>query len=230
MSPAIRIEFRTAVLLLGALLGLQFIWLVSSELSRTNVVQLPTSAAAAAAAAKERDRAALAAAIGLFRGELWAQSAFTYANLLFDRNEKPESVPELGHARNDLERALNDAPVQSPAWLLRAALGLRYPALGFNASEAIKMSYYTGPSELALIPMRLHLAALSGTISDGEMSPFVRRDFRLLLARKQQAAITEAYDAASPSGKRFIEQSLGEIDRSAVEALKATAQKRSLPD
>jgi hypothetical protein len=78
--------------------------------------------------------------------------------------------------------------------------------------------------------MRFRLAALSGTISDNEMSPFVRRDLRLLAVRKQQSAIVEAYDAASPLGKRFIEQSLGEIDRSAAESLKAGAQKRSLPD
>jgi hypothetical protein len=140
MTPTTRLVFRIAVLSLGALLGVQFIWLVSSELSRANVVQLPTTATAAATAAKERDRAALAAAIGLIRGELWAQSAFTYADLSFSRNDNPDLVVKLGHARDSLDRALNDAPTQSAAWLLRAALGLRYPSLGFNVSEALKMS------------------------------------------------------------------------------------------
>jgi hypothetical protein len=225
-----RLEFRLAVLLFSALLGVQFIWLVTSELSRTDVVQLPTNAVGATAAAKERDRAALAAAIGLIRGELWAQSAFTYANLLFDQIEKPELALELGRARNDLERALNDAPTESAVWLLRAALGQRYPSLGFNVSEAIKMSYYTGPTEPELIPLRLRLAVTSGTIGDSEIIRLVRRDLSLLLALKLQAAITEAYEAASPSQKRFIERNLGEIDRAAAASLKASAQNRSLPD
>jgi hypothetical protein len=218
------------MLLVSALLGLQFIWLVSSELSRTDVFQLPTDATTAAAAAKKRDRAGLAAAIGLIRGELWAQSAFTYADLFFSQNDSPDVGLRLSRARSILDRALNDAPTQSAIWLLRAGLGLRYPSLGFNVSEAIKMSYYTGPTEQELIPLRLRLAVLSGTIGDSEMKPFVRRDLRLLLAHKQQVAIMEVYDAASPSGKRLMEQSLGEIDRSAAEALKSGALKRSLPD
>jgi hypothetical protein len=230
MSPAPHIEFRTTIWLLSAILSVYCIWIVSSELSRANFIQLPTSAAAATAAAKERDRMSSAAAIGLIRGELWGQLALTYSTLLFEQQEKPESALELGHARQDLDHALSDAPVQSAVWLLRAALGLHFPNLRFNMSEALKMSYYTGPSELELIPLRLHLAVLSGAISDSEMSPLVRRDLRLLLARKRQPTIVEAYDAASPSGKRAIEQSLGEIDRAAAEALRASTQKRSLPD
>src|SRR5271170_1100230 len=109
MSQSTHLEFRTATVLVSALLGLQFIWLVSSQLSRADVVQLPTSARAAAAAAGESDRAALAAAIGLIRGELWAQSAFTYAELLFGQNDSPDIALKLGRARDSLERALNDA-------------------------------------------------------------------------------------------------------------------------
>jgi len=230
MPPTTRLEFRIVVLLFGALLGLQFVWLVSSELSRTSIVQLPGNATAAAAAAKERDRAALAAAIGLIRGELWAQSAFTYADLFFSQIDDPDVARELGHAQDSLSRALNDEPSQSAVWLLRAALGQRYPNLGFNVSEAIKMSFYTGPSEQELIPLRLRLAVSSGTMGDAEIFPLVRRDLRLLLALKQQAVIMKAYEAASPTQKRFIERTLSEVDPAAAESLKRGAQKWSLPD
>ena len=224
-------KFRISILLFAALLGLQSVWLLSSELSRTDVVALPTNASAATAAAKERNRAAWAAAIGAIRGELWAQSAFTYADLMFgETEESADGVRKLKRARASLEHALNEAPAQPAVWLLRAELGARYPSLHFNTAEALKMSYYIGPSERELIPMRLRLAALSGTISDVELLPSIRRDLRLLLARKQQSAIVDAYAAASPSGKRFIEQILGDIDRAAVESLRTSAPKHGIPD
>ena len=92
------------------------------------------------------------------------------------------------------------------------------------------MSYYTGPSEQDLLPLRLRLTALSKAIGDVEIREFVRRDLRLLLARKQQSAIADAYDAASPPVKRFIEQTLGDMDRPAAESLRSGAQKQPLPD
>ncbi len=181
--------------------------------------------------AKERDRAAWAAAIGAIRGELWAQSAFTYADLMFGETEESgDVVRKLAHARVRLEHALNEAPAQPAVWLLRAGLGLRHPSLRFDIAEALKMSYYTGPSEQDLIPLRLRLAALSGAISDVDLLPSIRRDLRLLLAQKQQSAIADAYGAASPSGKRFIEQILGDIDRAAVESLRTSAPKHRIPD
>ena len=141
-------KFRISILLFAALLGLQSVWLLSSELSRTDVVALPTNASAATAAAKERNRAAWAAAIGAIRGELWAQSAFTYADLMFgETEESADGVRKLARARASLEHALNEAPAQPAVWLLRAELGARYPSLHFNTAEALKMSYYIGPSE-----------------------------------------------------------------------------------
>jgi hypothetical protein len=225
------VKFRIIIMLVTTLLGLQCVWLVSSELARPAVVGLSTNVTAASKAAKEHNRAALAATIGAIRGELWAQSAFSYADLLFGENkESAVTSTKLARASISLEHALRDAPVQPAAWLLRAWLGARYPSLGFNATEALKMSYYTGPSEEELIPLRLRLAVLSGAIGDLEMSPLIRRDLRLLLARKQQAVIADAYSGASPSGKRFIEKALGDIDRSAAESLRKGTQNRSLPD
>ena len=231
MNTLTHVKFRISILLLAALLGLQSIWLLSSELSRADIVGLPTKASAATVVAKERDRAAWAAAIGAIRGELWAQSAFTYADLMFgETEESADVVRKLALARVSLEHALNEAPAEPAVWLLRAGLGLRHPSLRFDIAEALKMSYYTGPSERDLIPLRLRLAALSGTISDVELLPSIRRDLRLLLAQKQQSAIADAYGAASPSGKRFIEQILGDIDRAAVELLRTSAPKHGIPD
>ena len=125
MQESAHVKFRIAILFFAALLGLQSIWLTLAELSRGRVDRLPTDFSTAAAAAGRRDRAAWAAEIGAIRGELWAQSAFTYADLLLGENEETaEVMQKLTRARVSLERALNDAPAQSGAWLLRAGLGL----------------------------------------------------------------------------------------------------------
>ena len=114
-----------------------------------------------------------------------------------------------------------------------AALGglaSRFPSLGLDANELLKVSYYTGPSEQDLVPIRLRIAVQSEHFDDPEMRQFVSRDIRHLLALKQTSAIAEAYNAASSAAKSFIEQTLTDIDPSALDVLKAGPQKHVLPD
>jgi hypothetical protein len=233
MNEPPHIAFRLTTLLFASLLGFQSIWLLITELYQPGIYRLPTNPADAIKARNGRGDAALAAMIGAIRGDLWAESAYTYAYLLF--SESAETANEgltlsLAQARAALDHALGDAPHESGAWLLRAGLSLRYPSFGFNALEALKMSYYTGPSEQDLMPLRLRVAVQLVSFDDIEIRQFVRRDVRLLLARKQKPAIADAYNAASPSGKRFIEQTVSDIDPSALGSLRGGVQKQSLPD
>ena len=120
------IAFRLATLVFAACLGVQGIWLLLTELSRLNVIRLPTDAHAATAAAKQRVDTTWTAWIGGIRGDLWAESAYTYASLLWT---VPGSEPDsnlLAQARVRLDRAVGDAPHQSGAWLLLAGLASRY--------------------------------------------------------------------------------------------------------
>jgi hypothetical protein len=201
-----------------------------AELSRAGVYQLPTDASAAAFAAGKRNRAAWAADFGVIRGDLWDQLAFTYADLMFDDSRETPDTTLFTRARVALEHALYDAPAQPGAWLLRAGLALRYPALGLDVVESLKMSYYTGPTQPDLIPLRLRLTALSNMTNDAEMQQFLRRDLRLLLARKQQSAIADAYNGAATPGKRIIERTLDDIDHRAAESLRTGTPKQPLPD
>ena len=224
--------FRITTLLFAVLLGAQCVWLLLAELSRPGIDQLPTDPTAAAAAAGQRDAALWAASIGVLRGDLWAESAFTYANLIFGANAAglPNLPKTLARARVSLDHALDDAPTQSDAWLFRAGLALLYPASGIDGMQALKMSYYTGPSEERLIPLRLSMAVRVNKFNDIEMSQLVSRDLRLLLARAQNAVIVQAYNAASADGKEFIEQSIGDLDPSLLNTLRATAtQQQSSP-
>jgi hypothetical protein len=177
----------------------------------------------AAVAAKQRNDATWAAGIGVVRGDLWGESAYTYADLLWaDPGSNAARTEEQAHAR--LEKAIDYAPHQASVWVLLAGLAARYRWSDFNVTEALKMSYYTGPNEEALLPLRLRLAAQSA-LDDIELQELVRRDLRLLLASQRKSVVAEAYDGASPSGKRFIEGAVSEIDPASLGSLRAGAQK-----
>jgi hypothetical protein len=226
--------FRLTALLFASLLGAQFLWLVSAELVRPRVSQLPIDIASAAAAANQRDAASRAASIGAIRSDLWADAAFTYADLLW--GEKKQTIANadvastLLRARATLTRALRDGPHQSSAWLLLAALSSRFSSLGFDVPETLRMSYYTGPSEQALVPLRLRTVVRLDELKDIELQQFVSRDLRMLLVQNQQSVIARVYNVASPSGKRFLESTLKDIDPKALDSLQTAKPGQTLPD
>jgi hypothetical protein len=219
--------FRIATSLFAILLGVQCIWLLLAELTRSGISRLPTNAASAAAARNERINASRAAMVGTIRADLWAESAFTYADLLW--RDGRGSV-DLMQAHLSINNALTAAPHQSSVWLLLAALASRYQLSDIDAKEAVRMSYYTGPSELELMPLRLWIAVHSDPFSDIELSDSISREVRLLFSHQQKSAIVAAYNAAPFVGKQFIEQTIREIDPSAAESLRANAQGSHLPD
>jgi hypothetical protein len=217
------IAFRLAALAFAILLGLQCIWLLLAEFYRPGV-NLPTDAAAAATAAKQRNDATRAAAVGAVHGDPWAESAFTFADLLWgNAGDNPEPSRVFQEALARLDHAIDDAPHQSGAWLLLAGLATRHPMPNLDPVEALKMSYYTGASEQELMPLRLRIALQSKAFDDPEMQRFVGQDLRLALARQQRSTVIEAYSAASPAGKSFTEHIVREID---PELLRAGSRKQ----
>ena len=227
MNEPSHLAFRLATSLFAMLLGVQCVWLLLAEFSRPGIYRLPTDAASAAAARNERINASWAAMIGAIRGDLWAESAFTYADLMWSDGR---GGADLVQAYSSVNYALTAAPHQSSVWLLLAGLASRYPLPSIDVKESVRMSYYTGPSELELMPLRLWIAVHSDAFSDIELRDSISREVRLLFAHQQRSAIVAAYNAAPSVGRQFIEQTIREIDPSAVESLRANAQGSHLPD
>jgi hypothetical protein len=205
MNQASHRAFRLSTSLFAVVLGFQSAWLLLAEFSRVEAKWA-------------------AAEIGAIRGDLWAESAFTDAHLM--QGDAGGDV-KLLRALSSLDRALAYAPLQSSAWLMLAELPLRYQLPGVDWKEALKMSYYTGPSELELMPLRLWIAGHSDPLSNLELRDSISREVRLLFTHRQNSAIIAAYNAAQPAGKQFIEQTIREIDPSAVELLRAGDAKQS---
>src|SRR5690348_6195988 len=120
------LQFRLAMLLFAVLIGAYCVWLQLAEFSPAGIDSLPSDAKTAAAASMERDAALWAASVGAFRGDLWAESAFTYADLLFNpMTTDADATTAAAGARYSIDQALNNAPHRSGVWLLLAGLNLR---------------------------------------------------------------------------------------------------------
>jgi hypothetical protein len=217
-----RAAFRLSAMIFAAILGLLSLWLLAAALVRPTLPYFLTDAAAAKAAAAQRDRAGAAAQIGFVRGDLWADYAMALAAQLPQAIERggsaaPPSADE--HARAAAERAARLAPHDSRVWLLLA--GER--ASG-DAAGALRMSYFTGPNEPALTPLRLLIAARSNAIADPDLQILVGQEIRTVVTRKPdlKPSILVAYRNASPEGRRFIEAKVGELDPTLLGAVRAT--------
>jgi hypothetical protein len=224
--------FRWTALCVAALLGAQCIWLLLAQLSRSDVRNLPTNAPAAAAAAKQRGGATWAAAIGIFRGNLWVQAGFTYSDLLWGRNGAGADgvAGATAQAQAILNQAVSDAPCDSSAWLLMAGLASRYPLGRWDTTAALKMSYYTGPSEPGLIPFRFRFAVQSDRSNDPEIQQFISRDLRFLLSDNQTKVVVAAYKIAAPSEREFIEQTVSQLSPDTLASLRAASPSPGHPD
>ena len=218
-------RFRLVTAAFAVFLGAQCIWLLLADLSGPGISQLPTDPQSAAIAENQRNDAVWAAWIGAIRGDLWAQSAYTYSDLLWaGPSNQPEPTRSMGQVREKLDRAVRYGPHQAGVWLLLAGLALHDRWSNPDPKEALRMSYYTGPSELPLIPLRLSVAVHLDQFNDGELQELARRDLRLLIAHQGKPAVVQAYQSATPAGKGFIEQALGETDPTFVASLRSGAQ------
>jgi hypothetical protein len=107
--------FRGITHFLALLLVVFCVWLFFSELKRPGIDRLPTDRESAELAAQKRNDARSAAAGAIVRGELWAESAFTFADLLWadsngDRSSASELKSTIEEARTSLDRAVHYAP------------------------------------------------------------------------------------------------------------------------
>jgi hypothetical protein len=213
---------RRAVSVYGFLLGAASLWILLAELSRPGVTILPTTRELAATAAAHRSDAMWAARIGVIRGELWAEAAFTYANLAWADNASAQTTV-LQQANATATRAINLAPGNSAVWLLLAELASRYGQKTPNPIETVKMSYYTGPREDALEPLRLGLSAQLNVSADPELERLFRSDIETILTSRPglKPAVLSAYALATPQARQIIDDTAGRVDPAFAQTLRS---------
>jgi hypothetical protein len=229
LSPGDR--FRLGMVTFGGVLGVAAMWILLVEIIRPTLPFFPGDASAAQAAATHRTAAGMAASIGLIRGDLWADYAMTLAPELsggFTGGSRGATAEAFDNARSAAVRAVELAPHDSRVWLLLAGMDSQRDRLTRDAAGALKMSYYTGPTELPLIPSRIVIATRSDAITDPELQILVGGEIRTIITRKPdlKPLILTAYRYAIPEGKRFIETTIAEIDPGLLTTIRATNKAR----
>lgn len=195
----------------------QAAWILLAERYPAGQTRLPTDPKAASVMALEQDRIKRAASIAVVRGDLWTETAFTFAGQLWSDPaiQSDGTDRSSGDVLKSLTQALRYSPHRGDVWLLFAALADRYKWARYQPGLLLKMSYYTAPNELTLLPLRLNvLLHASGAIGDAELQEMARRDISLILTRAPalKPALVDAYRSASPAGKAFAERVISEID------------------
>jgi hypothetical protein len=224
--------FRLSALIYAGVLAIQALWLLSTELLHPKLPYFPADKAASERAAGQRFVAQLAAEIGGIRGDLWADYAITlFSELLTDaKNAAAGNAKELTEdTRNVAITAAKLAPTDSRMWLLLALIDQRLDWLGRGIPGPLKMSYYTGPNAAALIPTRVLVATRTAAITDPELQSLVSREIRTIVTRRPdlRPALFVAYRDALPEGRRFIEATVGDLDRNLLASIRGSV---SLPD
>ena len=212
--------FHVSLVSLAVVTAIYCLWLLISELTQPHVIRMPIDPQTATAVATKRAEANWAARFGILRGDLWAEAGYTFADLLWKSSKSdPNLSQSLETARNRLHQAIRYAPTNAGVWLLLSGFAAQFK----EATEALRMSYFTGPSDLSLMPIRTFVAAQMPTL-DADMQQLARRDVRILLTHQQKPAIMQAYRASSSAGKRLIEQEVSEKDPTFAQALRRGAE------
>jgi hypothetical protein len=220
------LRLRSALRVFGIVLGLSGLWMLLPELLRPKPIGLAFDRAGTEAAAAQRTRALLAAGIGVIRGDLWAEAAFTGARFMStDRLAIRDwtNTGQLARVRANAETALALAPVNGAAWLFLAKLPAGSPEGENRVGTLLEMSYFTAPSALDLAPWRLERAATSSALADKDLQTFIKSDIRGILERgpEYRQAIMAAYRNAWPQNQAIFESLVADADPAVAQLLRS---------
>ena len=197
-------QFRKILLVFAVVLAIAGAWTLISELARAPRIGFPIDQNYQAAA-DQRWRAALAARVGMVRGDLWAELFFSFANSILIRGG-PDfgAIETLNAALPAGRRALVYAPFRSEVWLQLAEMAKDYELQTPGVATALTMSYYTAPYNEALTPLRLSVATRGNALHDVGLRQLVEQDLQIILASKSnlRPAVLAAYTTASAEGKQ----------------------------
>jgi len=205
-------KIRLYSIALAIVLCLQSIWILTPELIRQSLPYFPTDRTEINDFSEARKANATAANVAWIRGDLWVDFALAASAPLL--NGISNSADDTVTADREIaEHAAALAPYDARVWLLLSGLNFASDSKNTNAVAQLKMSFYTAPNDIRLIPLRLSLAARLDSIDD-EVQNLIEHDVRTGVRGKPSlnSGILAAYNNGSPAGRGFIETKLAEID------------------
>lgn len=186
---------RVALMVLGIALIMQTIWMVLPGWYLGGQSSLSAAVSAAAAwPSPSRGDPALAA------------------------DEQRTALPA---ASNALARSLHSSPLRGDIWLMLAAASRQNST---QTAAMLKMSYYTAPNDMDLLPLRLSVAlATDAVVRELEFRDLIKRDVSLVVTRRPaiRPALVAAHRSASAEGKIYLESLISELDPTYLDNMRA---------
>lgn len=215
--------FRAGVLILGAVLAVQATWILAPEILRPALPFFPATPSEARSLATRHAEAALAAAVGWPRGDLWTDKALTANAALVSAFEDglPSRAPAAPDARATARTAAKLAPADARAWLLLAMASAR--SHDNKAPAQLKMSYYTAPYSVRLFPLRVQVAAQLPQLNDRELQDFLQSELKMVIQGRPnlKLSIASAFRSATPAARQFFETALAQLDAKLLAQLRS---------
>ena len=130
--------------------------------------------------------------------------------------------PQLTSYLDEIDDALSLHPMQPHLWLIRATLFRQQGEPDDKIAESLKMVYLTSPVSGELAFDRLDAGLKLQNFDDPELVEFLKGDISgfLLQRVEQQSRLLDAYRAASPAGKTFLERVVADLKPEYLSALK----------
>jgi hypothetical protein len=230
MMPQRMFWFRKIILVYACILAVQAAWLMAAEFIRPKLSYFPQDKGSEQRASAARSAAVTAASIGWARGDLWTDAALEISSGVIGEvvGESDSEMTSIRRRANAVaRRAAGLSPHDSRIWLLLAALESRFDWPSETANR-LKMSYFTGPNELALIPLRIRIATRSMAITDAELQTLVAQEIRTVILRHQDQKpfLLAAYRDGSAEGKQFIEATVRDLDKNLLAAIRASSNRQ----
>lgn len=194
-------------------LACQATWILTAETTRPFGLNFSSDPNTASEIARSRNAARQAASFGFLRGDLWAEYSFTYLNLCLSDAEGSgqQTHDSIEQAQEVARRALSLAPYDARVWLVLACINSLTKEL--SQTQVLQMAYFTGASEIKLIPLRLRLAVSNNAIADRDFQQLVGHDIRIVSRNPKLApSVLAAYGKALPIGQEFIDKTLQDVD------------------
>lgn len=199
---------RIALIVIGLLLAAQAAWIVSQSRpfgDRLPVASVAGSSEASTSALQSRRENAAAATV----------------RLKSDRATDPQNIGR-STGLNAFSAVLEYSPLRGDAWLMLAALSKQHQT-AYDTTSLLKMSYYTAPNALELIPLRLTVAlGTDAAVKEPELRDLIRRDLKVAMTGRTalRPAVAAAYQSASADGRALAESSISELDPGYVQKLR----------
>lgn len=206
---------RVCLAVLGIALIIQTIWMVLPGRYLGGQSSLSTAVSAAAwpnGISKPVSAAAAHEDLGI-RGESRSRGDPALA--------ADEQKTELPAASNAFARALRSSPLRGDIWLILAAAPKQD---SIQTAAMLKMSYYTAPNDLDLLPLRLSVALVTdAVVRELEFRDLIKRDVSLVVTRRPaiKPALMAAYRSASAEGKIYLENLISELDPTYLDNMRA---------